>query len=59
MLQDIRDLAIIATIAGLWIVAGVMANPETQGHWVAKRDIAYNSIWSEYIVDCDCTLPVE
>jgi hypothetical protein len=59
MLQDTRDLAIIATIAGLWIVSGVMANPEAQGRWAAKRDIAYNEIWSEYVVDCDCTLAVK
>jgi uncharacterized membrane protein len=59
MLQDILDLAIIATIAGLWIVAGVIADPEAQGRWSAKRDIAYNEIWVEYITDCDCTEPLE
>lgn len=30
-------------------------SPETVGHWQAQRDIAYDSIWGEYIMDCDCT----
>lgn len=34
-------------------------NPEWIGHWMAQKDIAYDSIWMEYIADCDCTEPLE
>lgn len=36
-----------------------LTNPEAVGEWEAKRDIGYDSIWSEYIMDCDCTEPLE
>ena len=42
-------------IAALWIIS----DPNTMGYWLAKRDIAYDSIWIEYIGDCDCTESLE
>lgn len=35
----------------VWMLA---LNPEYVGQWEAQRDIAYDSIWSEYLADCDC-----
>lgn len=46
-------LHIIATV---WLVA---LNPESVGQWEAKRGIGYESIWNEYVSDCDCTQPLE
>lgn len=43
-------------IAAVWLVA---LNPESVGQWEAQRDIGYESIWSEYVSDCDCTQPLE
>ena len=36
-----------------------LTNPEAVGQWQAKRDIGYDSIWSEWIMDCDCTEALE
>jgi hypothetical protein len=59
MSARIRDWTIIAVclhvIAGFWMAA----NPTTLGHWQAMRDVAYDSIWSEYVSDCDCTEPLD
>jgi hypothetical protein len=42
--------------ATLWLVMLVaIFSPEVVGEWQAQRDIAYDSIWSEWVVDCDCT----
>lgn len=41
----------------IWIVVVVSLafdNPRLIGHWKAEVDIAYDSIWAEYIEDCDC-----
>ena len=43
-------------IAAVWLV---VFNPESVGQWEAQRDIVYESIWSEYVSDCDCTQPLE
>jgi cbb3-type cytochrome oxidase subunit 3 len=55
----IKNWSIIALclhlIAAIWFAA----SPTRLGQWDAQRSIAYDSIWSEYIVDCDCTLTVE
>lgn len=42
-------LAVLLMLAPL-----LVANPSTVGHWLAQVDVAYDSIWSEYISDCDC-----
>jgi hypothetical protein len=46
-----------ATIKIIAIVFGgvILTTPELIGEWQAKRDIAYDSIWGEYVMDCDCT----
>lgn len=36
-----------------------LISPETVGEWQAKRDIAYDRIWMEWVGDCDCTEPLE
>lgn len=33
--------------------------PEAVGEWQARKDIAYDAIWGEYWMDCDCTEPLE
>lgn len=33
--------------------------PEAVGEWQARKDVAYDSIWSEWIMDCDCTEALE
>lgn len=45
------------TIKIIAIVFGgvILTTPELIGEWQAKRDIAYDSIWGEYVMDCDCT----
>lgn len=46
----------------MWIVvltALALDNPDWIGHWMAQKDIAYDSIWSEYVADCDCTESLE
>ena len=53
MIRNMRDIAIIAII--FW----VRLNPEGVGQWKAQMDIGYDSIWSEYVSDCDCMEPLE
>jgi hypothetical protein len=47
-------IAVILTIGLLYIT-----NPTAVGYWQAQRDIGYDSIWSEYVSDCDCTEALE
>lgn len=56
--QLMRDVAItVATV--VWTASLVVTthavDPVKQGQNDAKRDIAYDSIMSEWISDCDCT----
>ncbi len=37
----------------------VLLDPTSLGEWKAKLDIGYDSIWSEYVYDCDCTEELE
>jgi len=37
----------------------VVTEPETIGQWKAQMDIGYDSIWAEYVYDCDCTEALE
>jgi len=57
MSETIRNWAIttvcLHVIAGFWMAA----NPTTLGHWEAMRDVAYDSLWSEYA--SDCMYPIE
>ena len=34
-------------------------HPEKIGQWKAQMDIGYDSVWSEYVSDCDCTEALE
>jgi hypothetical protein len=36
-----------------------VTEPETIGQWKAQMDIGYDSIWAEYVFDCDCTEALE
>lgn len=36
-----------------------LVSPETVGEWQARKDVAYDSIWIEWVGDCDCTEPLE
>jgi hypothetical protein len=59
MTHEIKNWTIIAVclhiIAGMWYAA----SPTRAGYWLASMDIAYDSIWIEYIGDCDCTESLE
>jgi hypothetical protein len=37
----------------------LLLDPTSLGEWKAKMDIGYDSIWSEYVYDCDCTEELE
>lgn len=37
----------------------LISNPESIGQWKAQMDIGYDSIWAEYVYDCDCTEALE
>jgi hypothetical protein len=37
----------------------VIMSPETVGEWQARKAIAYDQIWMEWVGDCDCTEPLE
>jgi hypothetical protein len=54
MTEHIKNWAIIALclhiIAAIWFAA----SPTRLGYWLATKDVAYDSIWIEYIGDCDC-----
>lgn len=60
MIRNIRDIAIINLVLYVFCVAlWAQLNPEAVGHWEARKAVAYDSIWGEYIMDCDCTEPLE
>lgn len=55
MICNMRDIAIfILTMYIIAIMVWVRLNPEGVGQWKAQMDIAYDSIWVEYVADCDC-----
>jgi len=37
----------------------VLDHPEKIGQWKAEMDIGYDSVWAEYVYDCDCTEALE
>lgn len=52
MLKTLRDISI--SLAACWLIvitSWVHLNPTLVGYWMAEKDIAYDSIWSEYITD--------
>lgn len=60
MIRNMRDFAIFLLVMYVLTVS-ITARlfPDQVGHWLAQKDIAYDSIWMEYIADCDCTNPLE
>ena len=56
--EVVRDVTIMVAML-IWsaslIVTTHAVDPVLQGQNDAKRDIAYDSIMSEWISDCDCT----
>jgi hypothetical protein len=60
MIRNIRDIAITLLVAYVLVVSmTARMNPEWVGYWMAQKDIAYDSVWSEWIMDCDCTEALE
>jgi hypothetical protein len=53
MLNEI--LSVILKVVVIVLIGVVVLNPTAVGHWQAQRDVAYDSIWGEWVVDCDCT----
>ncbi len=59
MSNAIKNWSITALCLHLIAVVWFAASPTRLGHWEAQRDIAYDSVWSEWVSDCDCTQPLE
>jgi len=59
MSNTLKNWAIVTLclhcIAALWFAA----SPTRLGYWLAAMDIAYDSVWIEYVGDCDCAEPLE
>jgi hypothetical protein len=49
---------VLKLFASLFIFVAIMS-PETVGEWQARKAVAYDSVWGEYFMDCDCTEPFE
>ena len=54
-----RDIMITIAMTQLIVGYWVVMDAEFVGHWLANVDIAYDSVWSEYIADCDCGVEYE
>lgn len=54
--EALVNILISIVIALIVIVAFA---PDWVGHWEAQRDIAYDSVWSEWVSDCDCVDALE
>ena len=55
-----RDFAIFLLVMYVLVVAvTARMNPEWVGHWLAQKDVAYDTIWTEWVGDCDCTESLE
>jgi hypothetical protein len=60
MIRNMRDIAIfILTVYIFAVMMWARLSPEEVGQWKARMDVSYDSIWSEYIFDCDCTEALE
>lgn len=56
MIRQMRDFAIfIFVMYALTVAVWARMYPNAVGYWEAQKDIAYDQIWGEYIMDCDCT----
>jgi len=57
MIRNVRDVLISLLVLYVLIVAILYRmQPEKAGEWLARKDIAYDAIWGEYVMDCDCTM---
>lgn len=54
MSNSIKNWSITALCLTLVIMMWLASSPNRLGYWEAQRDIAYDSVWSEYVSDCDC-----
>lgn len=52
-------LTIVLKLTAIAFVLMALYHPETIGYWQAQNAIAYDSIWGEYVMDCDCTESLE
>jgi hypothetical protein len=60
MIRNMRDFAIFLLVMYVLVVAvTARMNPEWVGHWLAQKDVAYDTIWMEWVGDCDCTESLE
>lgn len=60
MIRSMRDLAIfIFVVYALIVAVWARVFPNAVGVWLANVDVAYDSVWGEYISDCDCMEPLE
>lgn len=60
MIKNCRDFAIfVLTIYVLAVAVWARTNPTSVGEWQAKKDVAYDTVWMQWVGDCDCTLPLE
>lgn len=59
MSNAIKNWSITVLCLSVTVLIWIAADPSRLGYWQAKKDIAYDSVWAEYIADCDCTQPFE
>ena len=59
MSEAIKNWSITTLCLSLTVMLWMGSSPARLGYWTAQRDIAYDSVWSEYIADCDCTESME
>ena len=49
----------ILKFIALIFIMSFISNPESIGRFEARMDIAYDEIWGEYVMDCDCAESLE
>lgn len=59
MSNVIKDWSITTLCLSIVAIIWFASSPSRLGYWEAQRDVAYESIWSEHITDCDCTDTLE
>ena len=58
MSEAIKNWSITALCLSLVTVLWLASSPTRLGYWEAQRDIAYDTVWGEYVADCDCTAAI-
>lgn len=59
MLKLVRDVMITLAAAHITVAYWAVMDAEFVGYWLANVSIAYDSVWAEYVSDCDCTEDLE